>query len=454
MMWFYQLEVAMFWSVGWGLYWLLLREQTFFAWNRGYVLGVLVLGLALPLVEWPAPTSDVAWLPQTLVFLQEITVSPNVPVVYYQPIRLTMMDGVLVFYLIGCMVALGRLSIHLWRINRYILQHPREYIEGVQWVYCGDEMAPGAWFHYLFWNRERHYTPEAARLIVAHEKAHIQYRHSWDILVLEGLKIFFWWNPAWYLLKKELLQIHEFQADKAAVGYASVRDYGKLLIEHTRYVDSKLIAQTSFYQPFYRSPLKTRIMMMTKKSSSRLALVRYVLVLPAFVWLVAACSNQTEKQEITQAVEAATQEPDFYQRVDTIITFDPDTFEESVRVVKTDIFTKANQMPVFGDCPQTNDEERMQCSQQNLFQFIAENLEYPKEAAAQKQEGTAFVKFIVYADGKVDNYPQLLDKTTEHTLLNESATRVIRMLPDFQPGMQDGKPVNVEMVLPIKFKLE
>ena len=125
-----------------------------------------------------------------------------------------------------------------------------------------------------------------------------------------------------------------------------------------------------------------------------------------------------------------------------------------MEIVKTKIYNEPDHLPVFGLCEVTGVEERKNCSNQNLLTYIYSNLKYPKEASSAGQEGTVLLSIIIGKSGSVDEVELIKEKTTEHDALNEEALRVIRDLPDFEPGTQDGHAVNIKMVLPIKFKLE
>ncbi|MDM8267920.1 TonB family protein [Barnesiella viscericola] len=88
---------------------------------------------------------------------------------------------------------------------------------------------------------------------------------------------------------------------------------------------------------------------------------------------------------------------------------------------------------------------------QALFEFISKNLEYPQNAIDSQIEGRVIVQFVVDKAGKVDNIQVVrsIDK-----MLDQAAIDVVRALPAWKPGMQNGKPVNVRYTLPIAFKLQ
>ena len=87
---------------------------------------------------------------------------------------------------------------------------------------------------------------------------------------------------------------------------------------------------------------------------------------------------------------------------------------------------------------------------QALFKFISENLEYPQHAIDGQIEGRVVVQFVVDKTGKAVNIQVVrsIDK-----LLDQAAIDVVRALPAWKPGMQNGQPVNVRYTLPVSFKL-
>jgi TonB family protein len=89
--------------------------------------------------------------------------------------------------------------------------------------------------------------------------------------------------------------------------------------------------------------------------------------------------------------------------------------------------------------------------QDSLMSFIRKNLNYPEKASDKGIQGKVLVGFIVDKSGKVRDVEL---KRGVDPLLDAEALRVIRLLPSWEPGMQDGKAVNVSYVLPLNFKLD
>ena len=115
--------------------------------------------------------------------------------------------------------------------------------------------------------------------------------------------------------------------------------------------------------------------------------------------------------------------------------------------------TAAEQMPYFSGCENFADgsKEKRNCSNRNLISFISQNLNYPAKAKAEGTEGMVYVSFVVATDGRVHS-PLLLHDIGGDC--GNEALRVINSLPPFQPAVQDGKPVEVKLNLPVRFSLQ
>ena len=86
-----------------------------------------------------------------------------------------------------------------------------------------------------------------------------------------------------------------------------------------------------------------------------------------------------------------------------------------------------------------------------LLDSIAKNLKYPPKAINSRTEGRVILQFVIDKQGKVTDVQVMRGVTPD---LDQAAIDVMRSLPDWKPGMQDGKPVNVKYTMPIVFKLQ
>ena len=249
--------------------------------------------------------------------------------------------------------------------------------------------------------------------------AHIRQKHTYDILLTEFLKIFQWFNPVVYLYDIALKQIHEYSADEEVIEQGFDSAEYKLLLLKTK------IGVLSGIANNFNSLILKRLKMMDKSKSSKVAKLKLLLAVPAvlIVVLVFSCTNknefQTENEIKKQKIEVIDNEVK-NEIVDIIITSNPD---------EVSLFPGGNEA---------------------LYAFIRENVVYPEEAMEKGIEETIYVMFTVLQTGEVVNVKVAKG---ENELLKSEAVRVIKLLPNFKPAQKNGKPVNVEMVIPIVFKL-
>jgi TonB family protein len=209
---------------------------------------------------------------------------------------------------------------------------------------------------------------------------------------------------------------------------------------------------------FFHSQLKKRIMMMTKKKSEATSRLKYLLVLPLLTMLIFACESvtQNEMPEIDKTTKAKiAEDSDNIEFIsDTIITFDPATSKESMQIVQSAVYKKADVMPHYPGCEDEpgGQEAIEKCATQKLMQSLFSDLRYPKAAKDVGLEGMVVVSFVVGGHAG-----EIFDKKIVKSLSPEcdaEVMRVINQMPPWIPGQVDGKNVNVRFNLPVKFKLQ
>jgi hypothetical protein len=164
---------------------------------------------------------------------------------------------------------------------------------GVTLIIHKESASPFSWMRYIAIS-EKDYN-ENAREILSHEMAHIKGLHSADIIISELMRILHWFNPAVWLLKQEIRNIHEFQADEAVINSGiDAKQYQLLLIKKA--VGDRLYTMAN---SFNHSKLKNRITMITKKKSTRSASLKAMFVLPLTLFAVILFADE----KVTSALE-------------------------------------------------------------------------------------------------------------------------------------------------------
>ena len=265
-------------------YRLLLSKETFHRFNRVALLGVLVLSFLIPLVQ--VSVHEPSGVEQPFLSLEEMLLMADLDpagVVEEASVPFPWRALVLLVYILGIFFFLGR---HLWslgRMLRLLRTSRREKLEGGITLFVHRaKVAPFSWMKMMAVSEED--LEENRSAILTHERAHIANRHSWDLLLAEGCIFFQWFNPAAWLLKQELQNIHEFEADEWVIENGiDAKTYQLLIIKKA--VGARLY---SIANSFNHSSLKKRITMMIKKKSNPWARMKYLYVLPLAAVTVAA----------------------------------------------------------------------------------------------------------------------------------------------------------------------
>jgi hypothetical protein len=289
-----------------GVYWLVLRKETFFALNRAFLVGAAVLSLALPLVRVPSPFF------RTVVYASELSSPASLALPVGGALAPATQTSVLLscalgLYAAGAGVFLVLLSIRLGRLAALARRCEGERRRGLRLIVGGPPGESFSFFNAVFLKETDLPAVDLDR-ILTHELAHVRQGHSFDIILAEILTVIQWFNPFVWPYKRSLRETHEYLADRAVIaqGCSPVR-YQLLLVE--QHVGGRLVELAS---RFRTSRIKRRIAMLTKQETKGLARWKPLLILPLAVALVLAFAESRtvikEGQEQTGGSKAATQE--------------------------------------------------------------------------------------------------------------------------------------------------
>ena len=280
----------------------LLSKETFHRFNRVALLGVLFLSLLIPFIE--VTTNHQVEVQQTMLTIEQVllmaemepaTVDATGGVAVHEVASLSWIEILLLVYLAGIIFFACRNLYSLIRLFRLIHSGKREKLEnGTTLVVHEQEIAPFSWMKYIVISRKD--LEENGREILIHEAAHIRHRHSIDLLVADICIFFQWFNPGAWLLKQELQNIHEYEADETVINEGvNAKEYQLLLIKKA--VGTRLYSMAN---SFNHSSLKKRITMMLKKKSNPWARLKYLYVLPLAVIAVAAFARPEISSELDE----------------------------------------------------------------------------------------------------------------------------------------------------------
>lgn len=401
----YIAQVIAYTGLLWAIYALLLRDRPIHRFNRAYLLLSTILPFAIPFIILPQQTySRVANITDLGVQLPEIVVGQAL-----KPKTEAATDWLLVAYLIVALTLLIVMAVRWLKLYRVIKRSKAIPQQGYT-LLMHTKYGPGSWGKYIF-------LPEGMveDTIIKHELAHIQLKHTADVIWISLLQCLCWPNLFLHLLKKELKQLHEYQADVIACNDTTA--YQQLLVASLFNT-----CTLPFAHSFIIHPIKRRIKMLNKKMNSnknRVAAIAALAITGAVAFnMVALQSCKSKNWEVKEE--------------------------------KSDALTVADKMPAFNG---------------NLQQYLMEHVEYPEDAQKKNIQGRVVVQFVVGVDGSITN-AKLLTETfiggakvddivaaSNNGILANEALRVVRSMPKWIPGENKGKKVPVLFTMPFSFTL-
>ena len=452
-------------------YRLLLSRETFHRFNRIALLGILLLSCLLPFVEVsvrrPVEMYQTMMTWEQWLLLADLA-GTETHAVQVQENVVTWIQGLLLVYLFGILFFMLRNIYSLFGLWVLLKSGRREkvsdyvvtVVKAVLIVHERD-ISPFSWMRYIVISQKDLH--ENGREILTHELAHIRNRHSWDLFAADICIFFQWFNPAAWLLKQELQNIHEYEADETVINEGvDARQYQLLLIKKA--VGTRLYSMAN---SFNHSKLKKSITMMLKEKSSPWARLKYLYVLPVAAIAVTAFA----RPEVSETVEeiSAVKVNDLTAIVETKVAESSGQLLPVQSVPKDSVNRKSkvavqqmDELVVVGYAskdsvkdrePVFNVVEQMPSfpgGMEALMQYLAKNMRYPVEAQKNKVQGRVVVGFIVSKDGDIKKAHILRGVDPE---LDAEAIRVIESMPRWMPGMQRGKAVAVSYTLPVMFRL-
>ena len=241
--------------------------------NRVLLLGSVVLSAVLPLCHIkivkeydPVPIAEPLGIEEFAV-----AEAVEVGIDYISLLK----DLAVVVFILGVAFMLVRLAVGIYSVWRLIHSGEMSVIEeDVTLTVVSQLSSPFSWFGHIVASQSD--VQEFRRMILSHELAHIRLHHSWDVMAVDLALCLWWFNPAMWLLRRELQSLHEYQADDAVLrDGVDAKTYQMLLIK--RAVGSRLHSVANCLN---HSNLKKRITMMCKNQSSRWAATKALLVVP------------------------------------------------------------------------------------------------------------------------------------------------------------------------------
>ncbi|MGK0385476.1 MAG: bla regulator protein BlaR1 [Patiriisocius sp.] len=475
------------------VYDLFLKKETFFQYNRVYLLCTSILSITLPLLKinvlrQAIPTEFLVQLPTVVIgdrVALEMAVGQQAVPSQELFSMASLFSSLQVLWFIGMGIASLLLAYKVYTIWTLRRTGRTEKIEGVSLVVLPNTDMAFSFLKTMYIGEEL--SEKQQRDIVLHEQVHIQQRHTFDLLFFELFKIVCWFNPLVYIYQKRMEALHEYIADQSVAKRTQNLSYYQTLLAQVFQTES-----ISFINTFFNhSLIKKRIIMLQKSKSNRLSQLKYLVLVPlVFSMLVyTSCSNDADlaasetanlssdtevMEKIVALSEAIMKKGNISDEEVKALKFlaieakpgdkiytsiqeyldDPDSEynDYEVQVIEEGLpVTLVDRVPVYPGCnPLTDNEELKKCMQGAINAHILNNFDL-KVAENLGLTGTLkmFVQF------KVNKTGQVVDVKARAPLqeLQDEAIRVIKAMPKMIPGEHDAKPVSVMYSQPIAFKV-
>lgn len=302
----YIIEWALTLTLLYSLYGLLLRRETFHDVNRGILLLILCLSAILPLC--PVETEHASALSQQLDVI-ETTIYESVSATpasmgtesTQATLSLALWPRVLAWvYITGVIICMGHYLLSLASLARLITRGDRVRAKGmprgVRVIYSAGLPVSCSWMCWIMTGSKE--TARRGNPILEHELAHALLGHSLDMLLCELTARLLWFLPFAWMIRKDLRDVHEFQADRKVLRSGIEEEgYQHLLIRHAVNQQAPSVANS-----FAHSTIKKRLVMMCRRPSTRKAALKSIYLLPLVLIAVTAFARPMAVEEIRQTL--------------------------------------------------------------------------------------------------------------------------------------------------------
>jgi len=319
------------------IYDVFLKRDTFFNWNRAYLLITALLSIVLPFIKIESfkeiiPQQFIIQLPE--VILGTLTqAEPNFVLDKGIEQALGFVLTWQLFFITGATITFLLFTYKLIKIAVLIYKNPKHWKGDLHIVELINSNAAFSFFHYVFLGE--HINAKDKDTIIKHETIHVKQNHSVDLLLFEILRILFWFNPLVYMYQSRIRTLHEFIADAKAIKLQDKSQYYENLLKQVFETQNLSFINTFFKQ----SLIKKRIVMLTKSKSKQILKLKYALLIPlVFGMLLYTSSNAQEKKTVNQSEKL-----DLNQYTFTIRKNIGVTPENDLQITKAVNFLKQNQ---------------------------------------------------------------------------------------------------------------
>ncbi|PKA82593.1 beta-lactamase regulating signal transducer with metallopeptidase domain [Ulvibacter sp. MAR_2010_11] len=456
------------------VYDLFLKKETFFNWNRLYLIATPVLSFLLPLIKIDAiqqsiPPEYTIQLPAVLignVASEELVATSNPSVLNL---------GWETFWILGVLISLTFFGYKLYKLFKLKRSGSTATFGKMHLVLLPKSDAAFSFFNTVFLGEKLSETQQ--KNILLHEKVHMEQRHSIDLLFFELLRVLCWFNPLIYVFQNRMELLQEFIADAGVASQKDKREYYQDLLSQVFHTE-----KISFINTFFNhSLIKKRIVMLQKSRSKKIFQLKYLLLVPVVCGMLiyTSCAQETKSEdtavvadfqkgdtsqsEIISNIEALkesiaakgnlTPEEEIALKTLVVLTSDKGMGDIRFDAVKDSIelpFGVIDKVPIYPGCEGLANEATKKCFIEKISAFVGDNFNVKKlDGSGLSGRQKIVTTFIINNKGEV----VVKEIKANHPALKAEALRTLQQLPNMLPGEHEGKKVAVQYNLPIIFEV-
>lgn len=270
-----------------------LEHKAMHQFKRYYLLASLIFAFTIPLITFTY-TADAIPEPAQLVNTSTYYSNTMISQVPSQETAEKSLLPIVLWslYVSGILIFGTRFVINLVRLKRKINASEQFPKDEFTLSLLGKSVVPHSFLKWIFLNKAAYLNQKIAPEVLAHEATHVRQKHSWDILFVELLQIFFWFNPLIWLSQKSIKLNHEFLADQGAIDNKSnIAIYQNILLSYASSTD-----HTALESPFNYSLTKKRILMLSQTFSRKRAALSALLLIPILGLCTFLFNNEIKAQ--------------------------------------------------------------------------------------------------------------------------------------------------------------
>ena len=368
-----------------GVYQVLLRNDTSFQANRHFLLAGILTAAVLPAVEF------VRYVSVPMTFLETpLSVgtqnNENLSLLSLDNIWWEVAGGV---YAAVTGVLLLRLVLQLYSLSRIIRKGSLKRDGRFKIIRTDQELSPFSFFQYIVWNPTMH-AKEDLNNILEHEKTHASQWHSVDVLLVNLACVVLWFNPLSWRYRKSLLQNLEYIADRQTVSVVSKFEYQQTLVKLAITNNQPTLANN-----FYQSLIKKRILMLNKNSKKRTSLWKFGTIVPLLLAFMFFFNLRTEAQ-VSQSQNTSEDAYSSLQQDNPLVVLNGKVMDTDFKVKSIDPNDIATVNVLKGDFAE--EIYGSQASKDGVIEIVTK--EFAKDSEKQADQTSESERIIIIRKGE------------------------------------------------------